>query len=895
MKLQLLPCCLTLMLLGTTTNALSDEKACRSFSLGKPFALEWKSLDVNQINCAVTFDGPYADWRLTGKGGLEWPKGSGKTAMFSAGIWLIGVHAPSDSLRTAHMDYGSEYQPGPLLEQFNTSTNDDAGPAARASDPRYRLYKISRGDTLSTDYLEWPGDLGAPYEDLDGNGAWDPLIDRPRFYGDQQIWCVLNDVNNARHGTIGLTPPMGVELQILYYAFDRPGPLENTMFIRWTFINKSDADYDSVYVALACDPDIGTSFDDFPGCDTTLNMAYVYNADGSDEYYGSTPPAMGLVYLQGPVVPGLPTDTARVGDRLRPGFKNLGMTSFVTTACVTYPPLECPPTGTPAYKRIVYAYVRGLLSNETYLRRPDSSIITCFFSGDPVAGTGDLPANFPLGEWTPKDLYFQGPSSGPFSLAPGDTQEVVAGLVIAQGSDRLESVTLLKRDAAYVRDFFAVPGGMLPQRYLSVQPSAIEYDSTIVGEQGETHHVSIYNAGLDTIHVSSVQMQSAGDFVISGPTPPIALATGESALYGVTFSPQVRGVLSDSLVVESDDWSSPTRPVALRGTAYTMMPAGGGLVYATSHLLYAVDLGSPSPMVIGPVFGGPRGLTVQPTTGFLVGVGDYAPSTTSLLQICSENADVVRVCTIPLENLQAIAFDGRGALFAGTGDGRLYRVDIATGDTAQVGSSSGERYAAFAFSPSGDRLWACTSRWIGGRADRILTVDTASGTATLVGYVGDSLQVRSLAFSPDGRLYGLQNLWGGEQRLVQIDTADAHGTVVGPLGSLLALQAIAMRMDLAVGVEQGGGRVPTDYALRQNYPNPFNPSTTIEFALPTASNVAVKIYNLLGEEIATLVSGNFAAGTYQITWDGSQMPSGVYFCRLTAGEYVQTMKAVLMK
>ncbi|MHC4145048.1 MAG: T9SS type A sorting domain-containing protein [Planctomycetota bacterium] len=89
--------------------------------------------------------------------------------------------------------------------------------------------------------------------------------------------------------------------------------------------------------------------------------------------------------------------------------------------------------------------------------------------------------------------------------------------------------------------------------------------------------------------------------------------------------------------------------------------------------------------------------------------------------------------------------------------------------------------------------------------------------------------------------------------------------------------------------------LPTKYALEQNYPNPFNPSTTIGFALPHTGFVTLKVYNGLGEEVASLVTGDHPAGTFKAMWDASGMPSGVYFYRLTAGEYVQTKKAVLMK
>ena len=88
---------------------------------------------------------------------------------------------------------------------------------------------------------------------------------------------------------------------------------------------------------------------------------------------------------------------------------------------------------------------------------------------------------------------------------------------------------------------------------------------------------------------------------------------------------------------------------------------------------------------------------------------------------------------------------------------------------------------------------------------------------------------------------------------------------------------------------------PSGYSFSQNYPSPFNPSTTIEFGLPHAGYVTLTVQNVLGQEVATLIAGDHAAGTFKATWDASGMPSGVYFYRLTAGDYVQSKKAVLMK
>ena len=86
-----------------------------------------------------------------------------------------------------------------------------------------------------------------------------------------------------------------------------------------------------------------------------------------------------------------------------------------------------------------------------------------------------------------------------------------------------------------------------------------------------------------------------------------------------------------------------------------------------------------------------------------------------------------------------------------------------------------------------------------------------------------------------------------------------------------------------------------NYKLYQNYPNPFNPTTVIKYSVPMASRVTLKVYNILGSEVATLVNGEKAVGNYSVTFNGSNLASGIYFYQLKAGSFVQTKKLVLMK
>lgn len=100
---------------------------------------------------------------------------------------------------------------------------------------------------------------------------------------------------------------------------------------------------------------------------------------------------------------------------------------------------------------------------------------------------------------------------------------------------------------------------------------------------------------------------------------------------------------------------------------------------------------------------------------------------------------------------------------------------------------------------------------------------------------------------------------------------------------------------ILVSVEQSSSEVPSAFALSQNYPNPFNPSTTVSFAIPNVSFVVLKVYNLLGQEVATLVNDKLNAGTYTAQFNAAGLSSGVYFYRLEAGKFVEQRKMLLLK
>jgi photosystem II stability/assembly factor-like uncharacterized protein len=119
---------------------------------------------------------------------------------------------------------------------------------------------------------------------------------------------------------------------------------------------------------------------------------------------------------------------------------------------------------------------------------------------------------------------------------------------------------------------------------------------------------------------------------------------------------------------------------------------------------------------------------------------------------------------------------------------------------------------------------------------------------------------------------------------------DKRGFAVGDSGLILFTSHGGL-----TGVGDQGGFPPTRFVLEQNYPNPFNPSTNISFDLPARSFVSLKVFDLLGKEVASIVSEVLPAGHYSRHWNAAGMPSGVYFYRLHAGSYIEAKKLVLLR
>ncbi|RKX26716.1 MAG: hypothetical protein DRP45_02785, partial [Candidatus Zixiibacteriota bacterium] len=335
---------------------------------------------------------------------------------YASGLWIGGK--VDGETRVIISEYSDEYVPGPMANETYQADN----PAFKL----YKLYRDSLADNPNSDYLNWPYDQGAPWDTLD-NG------DRiPDMVGDQMLWSVYNDANPAQHGNdAGKTEPLGIEVRQSTFAFDRQGALGNIIFVRLGVYNKGPNTIEDCYISLWADPDLGGYTDDFVGCDTLLSLGYVYNGDNSDTDYGTAIPCMGYDFFQGPMEPGLASDTARMWGQLWPGFTNRGMDSFNKYINGTDPN---------DYNE-TYNYMQGLAANgDPYVF--DGDTLLYMHSGDPVVAAGDPTYTGDL-DADPADRRWM-QSTGPITFEPGDSTEIIAAIIVGHGSDRFESITRMK-------------------------------------------------------------------------------------------------------------------------------------------------------------------------------------------------------------------------------------------------------------------------------------------------------------------------------------------------------------------------------------------------------------------------------------------------------------------
>jgi hypothetical protein len=313
-------------------------------------------ININNVRARINTGGDMW-WDLINTAKYEVPKGSGKTSLFSAALWIGGVDV-NGQLKVAALRYrqsGNDYWPGPLTTD-GTASIDAA--TCQEYDKHYVITRKEVDDFIANwndpdpnyviplSIVNWPahGDVSklqsyylAPFYDRGGDGTYDPTDGDYPYYdvnnslcptnkenignpaavtaegngilvdqvlkGDQTLWWVFNDKGNVHTESLG--SPIGLEIRAQAFAFATNDEINNMTFYSYEIINRSTYRLTETYFSQWIDTDLGDAKDDYIGCDVQRGLGYCYNGDdvdgsGKPQDYGNQPPAVGADFFQGP-------------------------------------------------------------------------------------------------------------------------------------------------------------------------------------------------------------------------------------------------------------------------------------------------------------------------------------------------------------------------------------------------------------------------------------------------------------------------------------------------------------------------------------------------------------------------------------------------------------------
>ena len=416
----------------------------------------------------------------------------------------------------------------------------------------------------------------------------------------------------------------------------------------------------------------------------------------------------------------------------------------------------------------------------------------------------------------------------------------------------------------------------------------------------DTLEVTISNYGLSVLAVTDIKITGSDFQLLNKPGFPDSLDYNEGIIIKIVFTPTQEGIQTGNLSVTSNDPANPTKTIIVQGNGYIIAPAFDKVMYASSGLqnygntLYLNKQTGTGTNIGLSSYTDIQGLSINPVNKQLYGIrSDDISSEIHKIDVITGNS--FPVLSLDLPGIITIAFDNSGALYGALGTGEIYSIDVINGSYNLISTSKIE-ILAMTFDPVTNELWGTIQSEFGKSKDKIYKIDVNTGDTTFVGQTGFNVTTNDLAFDENGTLYGIKGTGSQVCDLFTIDVSTGVGTIVGSTG-LRALTGLAYAETGIVGVnpERNINGLPDNFALLQNYPNPFNPSTKIRFQIAETVLVSLKVYDILGKEVKTLVNEELQPGIYNTEFDASALASGIYFYKLKAGSFVETKKMLLIK
>ena len=445
---------------------------------------------------------------------------------------------------------------------------------------------------------------------------------------------------------------------------------------------------------------------------------------------------------------------------------------------------------------------------------------------------------------------------------------------------------------------------LTPTPHIYSDNSFIDFGYVEIFQSSDTMSVTLRNSGTVDLVISNIAHQSGPFNLIDNFTYPKTIAGNDSMIIHLVFTPAQVGAFNQNLIITSNDNNYPGLPLA--GKAYNIIPAVVNSLYASSGSsdsgkILTINPQTGAGTTLGPsLFSEIRSIAVHPKTQIVYGISSNNVNS-GILRINAPGGDAYNYFTLPLADMGAIAFDSAGTLYAGMHSGVIYQINLQTREFTQICSLK-VKIQSLAFEPNTNELWGTPLVVLGSTKDRIFKVNLATGDTIVVGRTGFGIPTNALAFDTYGNLYGVTGASTVLNNLVSLNKQTVSGTLIGSIG-YKNITGISFS-PVITGVKEQQ-HIPVSFNLLQNYPNPFNPSTTIEYSIPKASNVKITIYNILGDVVNVIFNSFRDAGSYKTSWNaldggGNKVSSGVYFYELKAvtgsgQESIQMKKMILLK
>lgn len=804
-------------------------------------------------------------------GGLFWPgDGISPTArrVLASSSSPVMYGRVRGTRRVAVSHFFDTFIPGPVI---------DGRPVPDPTDPRFRMYAITEDSTQSQDYRTWPADLGAP---VDAGMA-------PLFYGPRQMYWVMNDLDSVTVRARNSCDPLGVEMRLLLYEPRWHAGSADALMLQVTYINQSADVIEDAYIGYYIDVDIRDGLDDLPGSDSLRALVFAYDGAPDAESNGM-PAAFGLAMPQTPVV-AAPGAQARWFDGWKVDARNIPVAAALAPSKAQVTPVREPAVGE-GWPYQWEVLLRGQGSGVSVLDPNTGRPSAFWFSGDPVRGTGWLPADgLSLSDGShltrrPGDQRLL-ISSGPFTMAPGDTQQVTFAFVAARGATPQAAVSSLRdRVELLTRRFdqqLPINGLLEAVAIPSATPGALDVRARFTEAPG-TLRIEVTDArGRLLIDAPLAGALSSGAWLYESRIPlPGAGRDGVNASFiavwgndsvripaGVSI-PTHDGMAIDGVVmIDEGDHNGRVAP----DEDARWFPR---LINATPHdydlLLQSHTLPHTQWLRVPGI---PGGVTV-PSDEY-----PWSPS----LGLC----ELFEGEWLPTEDTRIRYYD----LYDPAANAwwpRMNRIpyDSATGDwfdilMTQVAGRSEERPGVRIVDPA-----ALRDRWY------VATIDGVSNMRFLA--LHDSATGNPLFTG-----FGLDSFTGATPQ------TDGFRVVRGTITNETQNPRTAMRSDRFVfnprhTLLARSQKSAAIFSVSSPAPSPLAGWTSVRITLPEDTRLRAEVYNLVGQRVRILRDEPVVAGRHLLIWDGfwedaRPADSGMYLLRIHTPAHETTQKLLIVR